>query len=121
MVLRQSLVLSNSNLSSQQTFEIHLITHLPYCLWLPTTLLKHLPHGSVLDTVPFIRLSLVFSLEVLVFPCFGLLATCRSMEKLLLFDHDPFDRALDVGVLSTVARIKVCKPETETGDKIWLP
>jgi hypothetical protein len=71
-------------------------------------------YGAFYTLVPCV------SLEVLVFPCFGLLATCRSMEKLLLFDHDPFDRALDVGVLSTVARIKVCKPETETGDKIWL-
>jgi hypothetical protein len=63
--------------------------------------------------------TIIFSLKALIFPCFGLLTACRTMELLAVCQDDPLKRALEAGALCTVARTKEWKPED--GDKIWLP
>jgi hypothetical protein len=63
--------------------------------------------------------TLIFSLKALVFPCFGLLTACRSMEHLTLLEEDPLNRALEAGALCTVARTEEWKPKN--GDVLWLP
>jgi hypothetical protein len=63
--------------------------------------------------------TIMFSLKALIFPCFGLLTACRTMELLALREHDPLKRALEAGALCTVARTKEWKPEE--GDEVWLP
>jgi len=63
--------------------------------------------------------TIIFSLKALVFPCFGLLTACRSMENLTLLEEDPLNRALEAGALCTVARTEEWKPEK--GDVLWVP
>jgi len=62
--------------------------------------------------------TMIFSLKALVFPCFGLLTACRSMENHTLLGKDPLNRALEAGALCTVARTEEWKPED--GDDILL-
>ncbi|KAF8247176.1 hypothetical protein K440DRAFT_551944 [Wilcoxina mikolae CBS 423.85] len=63
--------------------------------------------------------TLIFSLKALIFPCFGLLTACRTVELLAVTEDDPLTRALEAGALCTVARTKKWKPEE--GDEVWLP
>jgi len=63
--------------------------------------------------------TIIFSLKALIFPCFGLLTACRTVEVLAATEEDPLTRALEAGALCTVARTKLWKPEQ--GDDIWLP
>jgi len=63
--------------------------------------------------------TLIFSLKALIFPCFGLLTACRTVELLAVTEDDPLTRALEAGALCTVARTKKWKPEKD--DEVWLP
>jgi len=60
----------------------------------------------------------IFAVQALVFPCFGLLMACRTLENLAYLEDDPLDCALEAGALCTVARTKEWKPEKD--DRIYL-
>ncbi|KAF8247175.1 hypothetical protein K440DRAFT_601480, partial [Wilcoxina mikolae CBS 423.85] len=62
--------------------------------------------------------TLIFSLKALIFPCFGLLTACRTVELLAITEVDPLNRALEAGALCTIARTKEWRPEV--GDKVWM-
>jgi len=62
--------------------------------------------------------TLIFSLKALIFPCFGLLTACRSIECLAVTENT-LNCALEAGALCVVARTKEWKPEE--GDMVWLP
>jgi hypothetical protein len=120
--LSSSLVIQHNHAPTNETF-IQEVVNCQSSVLLPMVefvATNYIAHAFTIRFSPGygIIYSSTLSILALVFPYFGLLMTCRSMEQLAKFTDDPLDAALKAGALCTVARTKSWKPEP--GDKLRI-